>query len=146
MLIVTAAAAGGERAGCLVGFYTQTSIEPSRFAVCVSRANHTYRVACRARAVGVHVVPAGAGALVELFGGQTGDRVDKFARVGWHDGPEGVPILDDCPSWFVGRVLERFDTGDHVSFLLEPLAAEHGGPADWFAFQRAKRITPGHEA
>ncbi|HEY3020115.1 MAG TPA: flavin reductase, partial [Solirubrobacteraceae bacterium] len=79
MFIVTAAAAG-ERAGCLVGFATQTSIDPARFLVCVSRRNRTYGVACAARALGVHVVPAGASALAELFGGETGDDVDKFAR------------------------------------------------------------------
>jgi flavin reductase (DIM6/NTAB) family NADH-FMN oxidoreductase RutF len=33
MLVVTAAAAG-ERAGCLVGFATQASIDPARFLVC----------------------------------------------------------------------------------------------------------------
>ena len=34
MFIVTAAREG-ERAGCLVGFATQTSIHPSRFLVCL---------------------------------------------------------------------------------------------------------------
>src|SRR5947209_1151335 len=145
MLIVTAAG-GGERSGCLVGFYTQTSIDPSRFAVCISRANHTYRVACAAPAVGVHVVPAAQGALAELFGGETEDRLDKFARVAWRDGPHGVPLLDDCPDRFVGRVLDRFDSGDHVTFLLEPVAAEHTGGGAWLSFQRAKGITPGHDA
>jgi flavin reductase (DIM6/NTAB) family NADH-FMN oxidoreductase RutF len=145
MLIVTAAA-GGERAGCLVGFATQTSIDPSRFLACISRANHTYRVACAADALAVHLVPAEAEALAALFGGETGDRADKFARVGWRDGPEGAPILTDCPNWFVGRVLDRLDTGDHAGFLLEPVAAEVRRPVDWFAFQRAKGITPGHEA
>jgi len=145
MFIVTAAA-GGERAGCLVGFATQTSIDPARFLVCVSRTNRTYRVACAARALGVHVVPAAAVALAELFGGETGDEVDKFARAAWRDGPEGVPILADCPSWFVGRVLERVDAGDHVAFLLDPVAAEHGATGDALTFHRARHIAPGHEA
>ena len=145
MFIVTAAA-DGDRAGCLVGFATQTSIDPSRFLVCLSRANRTYRLARGATALGVHLVPAGADRLAELFGGETGDRVDKFARVAWHDGPAGVPILEECHNWFVGRVLDRFDAGDHVAFLLEPVAAERGTPADEFTFHRARRIAPGHEA
>ena len=144
MLIVTAAAEG-ERSGCLVGFHTQTSIDPSRFAVCISRANHTYGVACAASVLGVHVVPEGAMDLAELFGGETDDSLDKFARVDWHDGPEGVPVLEDCPDWFAGRILDRFDTGDHVTFLLDPLDGEHGG-GGWLSFQEAKRIAPGHDA
>jgi len=145
MFIVTAAA-GGERAGCLVGFATQTSIHPARFLVCISRANRTYPVACAAGVLGVHVVPAQAVALAELFGGETGDDVDKFARAPWRDGPEGVPILADCPSWFVGRVLDRVDAGDHVAFLLEPVAAQRGAAGGALTFQRVRHLAPGHEA
>jgi flavin reductase (DIM6/NTAB) family NADH-FMN oxidoreductase RutF len=145
MFIVTAAAED-ERAGCLVGFATQASIDPPRFIVCLSDKNRTYRVALRARALGVHLVPDDAGELAELFGGETGDELDKFSRVAWHQGPEGVPIVDACRNWFVGRILERMPCGDHDAFLLDPVAAEQGTPADQFTFHRAKRIHPGHEA
>ena len=145
MLIVTAAA-GDERDGCLVGFSTQTSIHPSRFLACLSRKNRTYRIACAAEHLAVHVVPADAEALAEIFGGETADEVDKLSRVDWREGPGGAPVLNDCPNWFVGRVLDRLDTGDHVGFLLDPVAAQVGGTVDWFSFQRAKGIAPGHEA
>jgi len=145
MFIVTARS-GDEPLGCLVGFATQTSIDPPRFAVCLSHNNRTYRRGRDAAALGVHCVPAEAGALAELFGGETGDEVDKFARCGWRAGPEGVPILDDCPSWFVGRVLWRSDAGDHDVFLLEPIAARDGSGGGEFTFHRAKRIEAGHEA
>jgi flavin reductase (DIM6/NTAB) family NADH-FMN oxidoreductase RutF len=142
MFIVTARA-GDERLGCLVGFATQTSIDPQRFAVCLSHANRTYRRARDAGHLGVHCVPAGADELAELFGGETADDVDKFARSAWHDGPEGVPILDACPNWLVGRVLQRVDAGDHDLFLLEPVAAEFGAHGE-YTFHRARHITPGH--
>ena len=57
-----------------------------------------------------------------------------------------MPLLDACPNRFVGRVLERVDSGDHEAILLEPVAAERGTDADEFRFHRAKRIEPGHEA
>jgi flavin reductase (DIM6/NTAB) family NADH-FMN oxidoreductase RutF len=142
MFIVTARV-GDERLGCLVGFATQTSIDPQRFLVCLSHTNHTYRHGRDAELLGVHCVPAEAPDLAELFGGETGDDVDKFARCAWHDGPGGVPILDACENWFVGRVLRRVDAGDHDAFLLEPVAA-HAGDQGEFTFHRAKAITPGH--
>jgi flavin reductase (DIM6/NTAB) family NADH-FMN oxidoreductase RutF len=142
MFIVTARA-GDERLGCLVGFATQTSIDPQRFLVCLSHTNRTYRRGRDAELVGVHCVPAGEAALAELFGGETGDDVDKFARCAWHDGPGGVPILDACENWFVGRVLQRVDAGDHDAFLLEPVAA-HCGAHGEFTFHRAMHIKPGH--
>jgi flavin reductase (DIM6/NTAB) family NADH-FMN oxidoreductase RutF len=145
MFIVTVRV-GEERLGCLVGFATQTSIDPPRFAVCLSHNNRTFRHGREAELLGVHCVPAEAGELAELFGGETGDEVDKFARCAWHDGPGGVPILDACENWFAGRVVWRADAGDHDLFLLEPVAARAAPAEREFSFHRAKRIDPGHQA
>jgi flavin reductase (DIM6/NTAB) family NADH-FMN oxidoreductase RutF len=137
---------GETRAGCLIGFGGQVSIGPRRFLACLSDKNHTYRVAARgAEHLAVHLLPAGRRDLAELFGGETGDEVDKLARVPWRDGPHGVPLLDDCPDRFVGRVVERHPLGDHVGFLLEPVGAEfRGGEA--MPLAAAAEIEPGHEA
>jgi flavin reductase (DIM6/NTAB) family NADH-FMN oxidoreductase RutF len=143
MLIVTSAVAD-ERAGCLVGFATQCSIEPPRFLVCLSEQNRTLRVAARSNALVVHFVQAGDEALVELFGSRTGDELDKFERCEWHSGPRGLPVLDGCRRWFAGAILERRSLGDHVGYVLEPFAAESREPAKPFPFARAKRFPAGH--
>jgi flavin reductase (DIM6/NTAB) family NADH-FMN oxidoreductase RutF len=145
MLVVTASA-GGERSGCLVGFATQCSIDPARFAVYISEKNHTLSVASGAAALGVHFLSADDGDVAELFGGETGDEIDKVAAVEWHEGPGGAPLLDRCPNRFVGRVLDRHDAGDHVCFVLEPMEVEFAGKFTPLPFQRAKKIDPGHEA
>lgn len=133
-------------AGCLVGFATQCSIDPPRFLVCMSDKNRTYRVLQDANAMAVHLVPEGAERIVELFGGETGDEADKFDRCRWSRGPEGLPLLADCPSWFAARILERRHVGDHVAHVTEPFAGEDGGERGFYPFSRAKRIDPGHEA
>jgi flavin reductase (DIM6/NTAB) family NADH-FMN oxidoreductase RutF len=134
-----------ERAGCLVGFATQCSVDPPRFAVCLSKNNRTFRVANDVDAMGVHVVPEDAGDLAGLFGGETGDDTEKFARCEWQPGPSGIPVLERCPAWFAGSVLERLDAGDHMLFLLEPFAGE-AGEGGQFSSLLAMRIEPGHEA
>jgi flavin reductase (DIM6/NTAB) family NADH-FMN oxidoreductase RutF len=144
MLIVTAAARG-ERAGCLVGFASQVSIRPPRFLVCLSVKNRTYRVAVGAHALVVHFVTADATAFAELFGGETGDEVDKFARCEWRPGPDGAPVVSGLENWFAGRVLDRLDFGDHCGFLLEPIEAEAAGGDSTLTFHRAKWIDPGHD-
>lgn len=145
MFIVTACA-DGERAGCLVGFCTQSSIDPPRFLLCLSCKNRTYRVARSSELLAVHFVPRWAEALAQLFGGVSGDDVDKFARCAWEVGPGGLPILQECRNWFAGRIHDRLDLGDHGGFLLEPVAAHWEGSESQFEFHRAKRIEPGHSA
>lgn len=151
MLIATVSVGTGrdiERSGCLVGFATQCSIEPRRFLLCLSVVNHTTELASRAELVGVHAVPADRFDLAERFGGETGDdgSVDKFADGGWFEGPQGVPMLEDCPDRFLGRVLERAPLGDHVGYVLEPVQAEVGPPYRYLHLDRAEEITPGHPA
>jgi flavin reductase (DIM6/NTAB) family NADH-FMN oxidoreductase RutF len=141
---IATACADGLRAGCLVGFATQVSIDPERFLVCISRANATFPVAMAAERLGVHAVTEGERGLAELFGGETGDEIDKFARCAWHEGPERLPILDDLPNWFAGRILHRLGDGDHDVIVLEPLAAERQAEEEELTFHRAKRIEPGH--
>ena len=145
MMIVTAAA-GAERAGCLVGFATQCSIDPPRFAVWISRKNHTFRIARNADVLAVHFLSEAERPLAELFGGQTGDEVDKFTRCRWRAGPQGVPVLEDCARWFAGEVIEQLPTEDHVGFLLAPISVEAGEWAGQLGFQAAQAISPGHEA
>lgn len=145
MLIVTTVA-GSERAGCMVGFATQSSIDPPRYLVCISKRNRTHRVAESAPVLAVHFVPSEREDLAELFGGETGDEVDKFSRCDWREGPAGVPIVEGCGNWFAGEILERHDLGDHTGFLLRPIGGERAQPVDSFPFHRARRIEPGHDA
>ena len=145
-MVVVTAAAGGRPAGCLVGFATQCSISPPRFAVYLSDKNHTFRVARDAEALGVHFLSTQDEDLARLFGGETGDETDKFAGLEWRAGAAGVPLIERCRNRFVGRVLDRRTVGDHVSFLLEPIEAERGEEVRPFPFHRAKRIEPGHDA
>ncbi|MFF4274264.1 flavin reductase family protein [Streptomyces sp. NPDC001536] len=145
MYVVTAEA-DGEKAGCLVGFASQCSIRPARFMVWLSRANRTYRVAERADRLTVHLLRRDQDRLARLFGGETGDHTDKFTEVSWHAGPGGSPVLDEAPAWFVGRVENRIDGGDHVGFLLAPEAADSstGGRTPVFTLNDTHDITPGH--
>jgi flavin reductase (DIM6/NTAB) family NADH-FMN oxidoreductase RutF len=142
-LIVTAAD-GGDREGCLVGFATQASIDPPRLLVCLSVQNATFAVAERATHLGVHIIPAGRRDLAELFGGETGDEVDKLARCPWETGPGGAPLLLGCPMRLSGRVLSRHPFGDHVGFLLEPVAVWAVDPFEALGIDEAGGIEPGH--
>jgi flavin reductase (DIM6/NTAB) family NADH-FMN oxidoreductase RutF len=143
MCVVTAAA-GEERAGCLVGFSAQCSMRPVRYVVWLSKLNRTYEVARAADRLTVHLLTRGRHDLAELFGGESGDEVDKFTRVRWRREDDGAVVLEDAAAWFVGTVATRVDGGDHVGFVLDPVRS--GGQADGplLRLRDALDISPGH--
>ena len=145
MYVVTARD-GDERGGCLVGFTTQTSIDPARFLVCISKANATARTVDGATHVGVHLISRAEIKVARLFGEESEDWTDKFAHCDWRDGPYDVPVLDAAAAWFVGAILERLDLGDHSGLLLDPVASGGQATSDFLTFQQLKNLDPGHPA
>jgi len=146
-MVVVTATAEGEADGCLVGFHSQCSIEPRRYAVWLSTKNRTYRIARSAGVLGVHALAADQHDVAEHFGGATGDEVDKLAGVAWTAGPDGVPMLDVLADRFVGRVVQRVAVGgDHELFVVELIDARVGASLAPLRLSQATDITPGHPA
>jgi flavin reductase (DIM6/NTAB) family NADH-FMN oxidoreductase RutF len=146
MFVVTTVSSDGQRSGCLVGFTTQASINPPRFLIGLSQTNHTFRVAKDASHLAVHVVARDHREIVELFGTETGDEIDKFERCEWTSGPHGLPILSDSAAWFVGAIEERFALCDHVGLLLAPESGE--APENLpklIEAEDVKGLDPGHD-
>jgi flavin reductase (DIM6/NTAB) family NADH-FMN oxidoreductase RutF len=145
-MVVVAARAEGEVDACLVGFHTQCSIDPLRYAVWLSKANHTYHVAKRAGLLAVHWLPQGDLSLASRVGSVTldGDRA-KMDALAWHVRPDGAVELDGARGLFVGRVVGVHDDGDHVCFVLEPVDA-HGEQGAVLRFSEARRLDAGHDA
>jgi flavin reductase (DIM6/NTAB) family NADH-FMN oxidoreductase RutF len=144
MVIVTTLA-GDDHAGCLVGFHSQSSIDPPRYVVWISQANHTHEVAQRASVFAVHLVPSDRRDLAELFGGVTSDELDKLERCAWSPGPDGVPLLNGCPDRFVGRRVEWLDAdGDHGGIVLEPTVVHTDGEGPWLRLADVVDIDAGH--
>ncbi|MEU4067048.1 flavin reductase [Streptomyces wedmorensis] len=97
MYVVTATADDGERAGCPIGFASQSSIRPARFTVWLSRADRTHRVACRASYLTVHLLTTEHRETARLFG------------EGRRDGATGPG--DAGPRLFVLSDADRFSPG-----------------------------------
>jgi flavin reductase (DIM6/NTAB) family NADH-FMN oxidoreductase RutF len=158
MIVVTTRAADtGERDGCLVGFHSQSSISPERYAVWLSDANRTSRLARTATHVAVHFLAVGDHAIAARFGALTGDELPdggdgKLTGLAWRDGPGGVPVIVDVAHWFVGRIVARdarSDRGDHGWVELEVEAScdvDDGAPHEPLRLRAVTGLSPGHEA
>lgn len=147
-LIVVTASAGDERAGCLVGFHVQSSIQPERYCVWLSKANHTYRVALRSTHLGIHFLTEDDRRLAERFGTRSGDTTDKLAGLVLVPGVDsGVPLLADCPNRLLVRRTSLVDDGgDHVCVNTETVAAEGSESFRPLRLSDVRDLEPGHGA
>ncbi len=145
MAVVTTSA-GDERAGCLVGFHTQCSIDPARYLVCISVQNHTCDVASSAPALALHFLSRADAALASLFGEETGDAVDKFAQCAWVPGPYGVPLLQHDGSWIAGPIVMRSVVGDHQAMVIDTVYGGGQPPSPQLQYADVMEFRPGHPA
>ena len=145
-LVVVTTAVGAERGGCLVGFHAQSSIDPARYCVWLSKANHTYRLALRATHLGIHSLAEDQLLLAALFGTRSGDEGDKFESLATRAGPGDTPLLAEAPNRLVVRRVALLDEGaDHVCVTTQPIAAETSGPFRPLRLSAAAHLVPGHD-
>lgn len=145
MVVVTTAVAG-ERAGCLVGFHAQSAIDPQRYCIWLSKANHTYRVALRSTHLAVHFLTQDDFEVAEHFGTLTGEDVDKFEGLDVQAGPDGVPLLESCPNRLTLRRTVLVDEGgDHICLAADCLQSETSGRFEPLRLSRVTHLVPGHE-
>jgi flavin reductase (DIM6/NTAB) family NADH-FMN oxidoreductase RutF len=147
-MVVVAVAHDDEIDACLVGFHAQCSILPLRYAVWLSKANHTYRLATGAPMLTVHWLHPEDVPLAAATGSVTLDEdPDKMARLRWHAAPDGSIRIDGAAGGFAGTVVARHDDGDHECFVLEPIDAWHDTSltAGVLRFARVRELEAGHD-
>lgn len=147
VMAVVTTVAEGVRAGCVVGFHGQSSVEPRHYCVWLSKANHTYRTALRAEHLAVHLLTRDDMEIATHFGTTTGEDGDKFTTLSVSDGPGGVPLLEALPNRFVGRRRAMLDLGgDHACVELVVELAQRAGAFDALRLRDVVHLQPGHEA
>jgi len=143
-LYVVTARAGDEVSGCLAGFVTQSSIEPVRFLICISKLNHTFGTARSSGGLGLHALGSDQRDVASHFGELTGDEVDKFEGIAWAPGRTGAPILSECAAWIEGPTIDRMDGGDHEAFLISVQDGGVGRHDGCFTLRNASGFKAGH--
>jgi flavin reductase (DIM6/NTAB) family NADH-FMN oxidoreductase RutF len=144
MVVVTVGSPDG-LFGCLVGFHTQVSLEPLRYAVCLSDENATFRAAADVTELGVHLLGRSQLGLAALFGEVSADEgVDKFEQCEWDRDGVGPPILRAVLAWFVGTIIDRVPLGDHTAHILEPSRCGRGPDEPPLRYHATSGFEAGH--
>ncbi|MFF2255234.1 MULTISPECIES: flavin reductase family protein [unclassified Streptomyces] len=116
------------RGAAPVGFtatsLTSVSAEPPVISFGIGLGASSWPVVSETEHVGVHILGEHQRDLAATFAKSGADRFGEPTR--WHEGPEGVPVLDGVLAWLVCRVIARVPAGDHRIVLAEAVV---GAPA-----------------
>ncbi len=140
-LTVVTAADGGERGGQIaVGAFTASIVpERPRVLVEIQKRNHTHGLIEASGELAVHLIAREQWEWVRHWGFRSQGETDKFAGVGWREGPRGLPILDGVLGWLACEVVSAMDGGDMTIFLADVFDAERntaGQPIRWHEVQQ----------
>lgn len=104
---------------------TSVSVEPPLVSFGISSGSSSWPVVAEAGHVGVHILGEHQRELAGTFARSGADRFG--APTGWHEGPEGVPVLDGVLAWLVCRVVARVPAGDHRIVVAEVAVGNSSG-------------------
>lgn len=146
-LVVVTTVAEGERAGCLVGFHSQSSIDGEHYCLWLSKANHTYRTSLRSTHFAVHFLTVDDLEMARRFGTLTGEETDKFAGLDLRSDEHGVPLIKALPHRIlVDRLATLDDGGDHVCVTTRVREAQTAGRFTPLRLSDVQDLEPGHGA
>ncbi|MFF9287335.1 flavin reductase family protein [Streptomyces griseosporeus] len=123
--VITARGADGP-VGFTATSLTSVSAEPPMLSFGIGTGASSWPAIARADHVGVHILGEHQQELAATFARSGADRFGPPTV--WHEGPEGVPVLDGVLAWLVCRVVTRVPAGDHRIVLAEVTLGDPAGP------------------
>jgi flavin reductase (DIM6/NTAB) family NADH-FMN oxidoreductase RutF len=122
--VITAAAPNGP-VGFTATSLSSVSAEPPMLSFGIGTGASSWPAVSRARHVGVHILGEHQQELAATFARSGADRFGP--PTAWHEGPEGVPVLEGVLAWLVCRVVARVPAGDHRIVLAEVVLGDPEG-------------------
>ncbi|RII09303.1 4-nitrophenol 4-monooxygenase/4-nitrocatechol 2-monooxygenase, reductase component [Streptomyces sp. YIM 130001] len=117
-------AAGPNPVGFTATSLTSAAAEPPLISFGIGTGASSWPVISTADHIGVHVLGEHQRELATMFARSGADRFAAPTR--WHEGPAGVPVLEDVVAWLVCRIVARVPAGDHRLVVAE---VEEGDPS-----------------
>lgn len=111
----------GTPKGLAVSSYNSVSLDPPLVLFCVQKTSSTYPSLFRGKHLGINILSCEQRETLGVFASK--DK-DKFARVPWHEGPNGSPLIDGSAAAVEVEVKERFQALTHTVFIGRVVHAE----------------------
>ena len=129
--VVTTKDSTGVLHGITVSAFCSVSLEPPMVLICVEKTAVSHSALEESNIFVVNILPEGAASTSELFASL---RDDKFDRIEFTEGIDGVPVLTDTLATLECRVKFSYHGGDHSIFVgdVERTGVRDGGPLIYF--------------
>lgn len=106
--------------GMTANSFSSVSLEPPLVLWCLGKASDRFHVFAPAQRFAIHVLDANQQTLSNGFARDPG----FFDQTAWHEGRDGVPVLDACLARFDCVQHASHDAGDHVILVGRVLSVD----------------------
>jgi flavin reductase (DIM6/NTAB) family NADH-FMN oxidoreductase RutF len=132
MVIIGSKGAGDELNAMTANWAMQVSFHPPLVMVAIENDARTRQLIDQGQVFSINIVRAGpdAEALVEKFVKPAKRAGNKLEDEEFTTGETGAPLLARALSWVDCRVIHRHQTGDHVLYVGEVVAAGVNGEGE----------------
>jgi flavin-dependent trigonelline monooxygenase, reductase component len=137
--VVTANDVEGRPIGFTANSFTSVSLDPALLLVCLAKRSSNFATLIDAKGFAVNILAEDQAAVSNTFARPSEDR---FAAVGWRNGPHGAPVLDGAAAWFDCAMHEIVDAGDHAILVGAIKAFEDAG-TNGLGYARGAYVKPG---
>lgn len=102
--------------------FSSVSLDPPLVLWSIARDAESFTAFNGARHFAVHILHSAQQEVSDICASK---NVDKFSRISWHPGIEGIPVFDDYNTCFQCQVENKYDGGDHVIMVGRVLAFDN---------------------
>lgn len=90
--------------------------------------------------VAIHMLGARNRDLAEIM---SGDHAARFIGDHWHEGANGLPILDGVTTWMTGRIIERLSVHNSAVVVVQVESGELGPDDEPLIYHERRYVRPG---
>lgn len=105
--------------GITVSSFCSLSLEPPLVLICIDRRYSSHEKIRQAETFAINILAEDGEWLSRHFASR---EVDKFAKVGYHTGESGAPLLDEALATIECRLVDQYPGGDHTIYVGQVLA------------------------
>ena len=118
--VVTATDEAGSAYGMTVSAFASVSLQPPLVLMCIDHTASLHDTLANAPYFAVNILASTQAAIARRFA-DTGAQ--RFEGIGYRNGENGVPILNDVLAFVECKRVSSVETGDHTVIIGETVAA-----------------------